>query len=633
MEREWYIGIDFGTSNTCVIAYDKANGELYTGDLTEKIGNAQSLNIPTAIACEHIDSSVAQKTNSRETDPNWQEFLTTVFHMDDKGDCTYIGEETKAHPVLRPFKDLKNTARKFTPNNGTFGEGAIKFPFSPCGLDSNLELGNEDYPLTRTAQQLIVQFLKRVLHIGEEKFGINEKTVKKIVIGQPVVNNNGVSYDKTLKELLSECFTGEEDNEEFIGKKTEKGWEDGIITVAAEPELAGVTYLSVDEKRAERKVLVVDIGGGTTDFCVLRYEKDENGKDKFKAENIGSCNTAGNAIDDLIFSLLPPGFPKSKAQCRKWKEQLFDKNNGSVAEIKPIETKALGRVGIGAMDDNTDWFLSYNYIPDVKNIIALNFETTEESKDSKVDLFGKFSEIGKALETALGKLDERSQINTIFFVGGTSIITPLREHLTEVAKKACGHKLDVVDMFGKNAKQLTADWGKPLPVTCYNAVAIGACIKAMGEKLLCVKPNVNFKLIKDRTANLSSDKNLSIKTESGVVIGGITLNKSNLKSIFDAYKYEYGECLNFECIIDGKIVKTYKLHIHEKTEGEAYPNVYDLTVLVVLKTDRSGIEIYNFEIYNYYVPEEERPSEKKSNDETMRQMYRKIRAAKKLLIS
>ena len=98
----------------------------------------------------------------------------------------------------------------------------------------------------------------------------------------------------SLKGLLAECFTGNRADIKFIGNTVG----DGIITVVPEPELAGVTYLFSESNREDKKVLVIDIGGGTTDFSVLEYKSG-----KVEAASIGSCEIAGDAIDKLIFDL------------------------------------------------------------------------------------------------------------------------------------------------------------------------------------------------------------------------------------------------------------------------------------------------------------------------------------------
>lgn len=464
-EKEWYIGIDFGTSNTCVIAYEAKQGKLYSGDLTEKISDGFS-NISSCI--------------SLDVDP-----------LNSNGQLYYVGEEVSKHPVLRPFKGLKAAAREITPNNGLFGKKAIEYPFNECGLDSMLEMGTIDNPLHVNVRALVVQFLKKVLHIDDIKWGLCKETVKKIVIGCPAIKKSNdtcckESYEDTLKGLLAECFTGNRADIKFIGNTVG----DGIITVVPEPELAGVTYLFSESNREDKKVLVIDIGGGTTDFSVLEYKSG-----KVEAASIGSCEIAGDAIDKLIFDLLPDGIPHSKGECRKWKEQLFAKI--LEGKITPFDTANLSRAITGQKITGEQFWIYYNEIsnPLIKGIAI--------GKEIEVKVFDK---IGKALQSALddkahGGKNPITGITTIFFVGGTSIITPLREKLVgivaDTSKSYCAvnfnRETDVVDMFGDKIRTLKADWDNPLTVSCYNAVAIGACIKAMGEELLRVKPKVYCK--------------------------------------------------------------------------------------------------------------------------------------------
>lgn len=581
MEKQWYIGIDFGTSNTCIVAYEASEGKVYTGDLVKELSDTY-LNVPTLIARDVLLRTNEEKANGQKDDKPY-----------------YVGAEASLHPILRPFKGLKDAARQFVPNNGLFGKKSIEFPFEQCGLNSALELGNDDYSLSVEVRDLLLEFFKKILHVDDEKFGINKDTVKRIVIGQPVVKGRSegdgteVLYENILKELLAECFLiqykddkkkYENDKNRFIGTP---GKEDGIIIVEAEPALAGITYLYSESQRADKDVLVIDIGGGTTDFSILSYK---NGKPE--SENIGFCNIAGNAIDDVIFALLPQEVPHSKYKCRGWKERLFATTQveGTQYNIYPVATENLKSIEIGPEVNKEHFYIYYDVNTDSfpNDGVVIGPQIQEKVYDK----------IKEELKLSLSKWVNTSskKINTVFFVGGTSVITPLRKSLTDTAEEICDRKLEVVTMFSNGVeegktKTLKVDWGEPLPITCYNAVAIGACIKAIGQNF-CIKPNVRCKRFYARTADETdlyeaSENEIIIKTEAGVPFIYTIYDKNKVKGWLDSIFPFENETILFE--VDTRRFE-YKITREELSKLNCPGEEKGLLIVLVLNNSTTGIQ-------------------------------------------
>lgn len=560
-QEKWSIGIDFGTSNTCVVAYNNENGELYTHSLAEVMGDKSLLNIPTRIA---VDKLLKTEEEKRKGEIDEEPY--------------YVGAESDLHPLLRSFNSLKNAARQLTPDNGRFGRDLkpCEYPFEQCGIDTDLQFGNNDYSLTISVRKLLVQFFRKVLHIGDDKYDINQRSVKRIVIGQPVVegrkegDGSRIKYEETLKELLAESFTGKRNDASFIEK----------VTVVAEPELAGITYLYTANERTNKKVLVIDIGGGTTDFSILEYK---NGKPE--ANNIGACEIAGNAIDEIIFNLLPTDVPQSKRICTGCKERLFAERNEDI--ITPKETEKLTSCNI----NNSKYIISYKE-KESKNYIALStgklYKGGKPVKEGKA-ITAVFTDIGKALKKALDN-SKISGINTVFFVGGTSIITPLRETLINIITASgssyCASGFDpvkdVVTMFGDNARTIKADWGDPLAVTCYNAVAIGACIKAMGEKNLRIKPKLEAKICGDYQGEWeSTSNNLLMGTSGGVPFARLICKNSDIADWLEVY----GQ-LKVELRIDDGKNTTFII------SKEQCSRVKDISIVAILRNDSIEFKVY-----------------------------------------
>ncbi len=468
-EKKWFIGIDFGTSNTHVVAYNKDEGKFYT-----------SGEFYTKSTCRDIiDNNFNAAT------------VITAYAMDGETMPTYyIGRQASKRPILRLFKNMKNVARKLVPENGKFNQTTkyieYPFPFEECGMDSEIQFGSNDFPLIVSVRNLLIRFFKGILLIDDTNYEINKDTIQKIVIGQPVINKiyeTQVTYEETLKNILL--------------KSIEATTNEVLIEVKTEPELAGATYL-LSENDDNETILVIDIGGGTTDFCILRKE---NGR--LDVSSIGTgCNIAGNEIDQIFFDLLPDELIKSKEMCKQVKEEMFlaeriDPNQIGETRSPQTEINKMRSVYYDGMKNHTFCYDS-NSVNNERNYSILStgeiflngkqFQTKNNIKDV-------FEKIASSLKESLESYSQRQDIDTIFFVGGTSIIYPLREKLTCIVQEVSSKKIKVVDMFGENTRKLKIDDMDDIPITCYNAVAIGGCIKAMEEMgaKLQFKPRVFYK--------------------------------------------------------------------------------------------------------------------------------------------
>ncbi len=467
---KWYIGIDFGTTNSRVVMYDAVSQELYANqNLTKDIRDIWH-NIPTVVALEL----------------HWQPGTNKISEK------YYVGAEKEQRPLLWPFRYLKEAARNFDPPGIPRTKAHSRITDSEVDIHygDSIEFGYDECPYLKSPQELLKIFFKRILQTDE--LNIKADEIEKIVVGKPGIertDNSTIKYDNVLKKAIASCF-GKEDDDSFKDK----------IDVKPEAELAGIAYLYGDEDRAKKKVLVIDIGGGTTDFSILQY--DDSGK--VRADNIGACNTAGNAIDSFIFDLLKdavdkdkkPGDNKniiiSRQACTAAKMNLFVQQATGTknTEIKPETLASLK--GKSSSIRETDYLLTYNppvygygkYICLQEGCRYVN--GTKDKHSSGKNITSIFEKIWKDLDQSLsGKND----INTIFFFGGTSIVTPLREHIIEKInnehrRKAFADAFSVVTSF--EPLNLFAVDEEDILIDTYSAVAVGAFICAMGGELRTV---------------------------------------------------------------------------------------------------------------------------------------------------
>ncbi len=532
--KKWYIGIDFGTSNTCVVAHEAKEKTWETQSFAGGVGDAETSSVPTLITEEVIEGKPYD----------------------------YIGTEAQRHPCLRTFRHLKDAARQIIPAYSQ--QEYSEYPFENCHLNTKLQFGHNDFTYGKTVRELLIVFLRKVLHIGENKYEINKDTLQKIVIGCPaktVEGSDRVDYKITLKFILAECFlperqdsierirktvnatfadkavngqekiTDKEINECVKGAMQKEGIEgiDGSeimqiiekIEVIEEPTLAGVTYLYSEKERENQKILVIDIGGGTTDFSVLEYTKGQP-----KAKDIGSCNVAGNEIDKMIFDLLPDNMIRSKVQSENCKKRLFAKKVAKSMEPKGMWDLSQINEGNSASYSSGQSTINIHYNQKVGNdCMVLTEGTLYKSGETPISgdsIDVVFNRICMELQKSLDN-NTITGITTVLFVGGTSFITPLRKKLLEVvtdsSKEYCAAEFkkapNVVTMFGEHTRTVLFG-SEAVPITCYNAVAFGALITAMGNNI-AIQPNITAQIYDGGSARLeSTGKELLIATGQAV---------------------------------------------------------------------------------------------------------------------
>lgn len=441
-KHKWYVGIDFGTTNTYVVAYDEEEDKMYTNEsrLKDTSMQDQSGNIPTAITVD-IEQGLDKKNAER----------------------VLVGNRAIQKPLLRIFRELKTVARTLTPPNGTFGEGekVVGYPFRNCDLETSLQFGTDEYPIKKKVKDLLRVYFQQIFEV----FGINPEDVDSLVVGCPAVNGkDGTVYN--YKDVLQTTLQG------ILGKKVTKE----TVKILPEPELAGVTCLFGDDPNNNVTVLVIDIGGGTTDFSVLKYAK---GTIKYGVKD--SCNVAGNTIDDLIQSLLPDDFHTNKLSCRQAKEQCFSEEEG-------------GNLGKYGEKELTLWYERRegegDYISLEEGTLYLDGNLKKSGNGIEKQVFEK---IGNKLDSVLDK-HKGGPINRVFFVGGSSAIPQLIEYLKKklTHSKQVDHKVGFETMFGQNQRTIAVPGGESITVTNYNAVAIGAFIQAATDYKCIVMPKITL---------------------------------------------------------------------------------------------------------------------------------------------
>lgn len=458
MDQKWCIGIDFGTSNTYIVAYDKDANMLYSQKLPESLRMGDR-GIPTVVAYD-----IVYKIDEAQTTVDAEDVL--------------IGKQAIEHGSLIHYRNLKQDSRRANPKDKREETKGFNF-------------GTET-PFFKLTGEIIANFFKKAFEKMSEGinnyFNFNENTIERIVIGCPCVSKNE-RYDDVLKEGLCKCFLSNADKSKIknFNKK---------IEVLPEPELAGITYL-MHSCVADDVILVIDAGGGTTDFSVLWIEGDEDQKkviSKKIEQDRKLHDIGGKNIDEVIKIAV-----SEKIKGNKGKTEL------NSDEIPLIEDCRLCKENIFSQTSNPEHKAS----GEVKGVTVFYKKSGKENTNYIIlDNIKSFKEIlenlGKRLEEGLKKYFNESfkKINKVLFVGGTSKIYPLRQSFIGVIERLKSENIvadNVVYITPQDKKwQIKIGEGteKGETVTWFNAVAIGACIKAIGKNPV-VLPTIDFKWSND----------------------------------------------------------------------------------------------------------------------------------------
>ena len=253
MEDDFAIGLDLGTTFSCIGVYRKGGVEIIPNSNGEKI-------TPSVVVFKGEDILIGEDT--------------TDYLVKDSKNCIYevkrlIGidftkeEESKKEIKKLPFKVVNN--KKHTLDIEVERKGK-KVPFSPTEISSLI--------------------IKKMIYNAEKYLN---KKIKKLVITVPAY------FKEPQKELTRQAA-------ELLGLE--------VIRIINEPTAAALAYGFTKEKLKNENILVFDLGGGTFDVSILAFESQII--DKKEVKNLKVLSTAGdmhlggedfdNALVDYIIS-------------------------------------------------------------------------------------------------------------------------------------------------------------------------------------------------------------------------------------------------------------------------------------------------------------------------------------------
>lgn len=417
------LGIDFGTSYTFIVKLSEQNGkekvELFGKQLYDQ---PRSLNVRGTDPDFYLKHSKGIKTwLALDNDGNWIAGKDKIEKAQQEG---RVSEENIC-------KNIKDLLRSCTSND-------ISNQSTICGQFFSLADGTQAY---YSGIALAKEFFNAIVQENENSFNpIATDDIQAIVIGTPACDMS-VS-DKDFYEYRGNLAT---EVLPTICRSMGLAEEGVKLQACSEPVLAGYAYQKIVDV-PDGRTLVIDIGGGTSDFAVIQKK---NGKFSLFKKSKGGTLPAGASFNLNLQKLISSKFEvtiSDDASLEALKEEMFlspysprfCSDSGSKEDrIKSyFEYYNHGRRGIvthegrscrvafkeadlqGVPNDVGNgelWKKEDTAIWNTENGFRKVFQTFSES----------FKEFWKQI-TDDGRLRSEEVFQSVFFVGGTCAMFPLR---------------------------------------------------------------------------------------------------------------------------------------------------------------------------------------------------------------
>ena len=289
LEDEYAIGLDLGTTFSCIGVYKDGKVEIIPNSIDEKI--TPSIVILTK------DSNILVGEDTIE-------FLVQYYDS-----CIY---EIK-RLIGRKFsdKDIKKEIKKLPFNVINLNDG------SP-GIEININ----GIPIRYNPVEISSFIIKKMVHNAENYL---KKKITKLVITVPAYFND--SQRKLTKQAA-----------ELVGLK--------VLRIINEPTAAALAYGFDNKEKISEKILVFDLGGGTFDVSILSVKIDINNNDYKSFQVLGTSGDTqlggedfDNQLVEYFLSKIDNGekikenkqlIKKLKIHCEIIKKKLSSENEATL---------------------------------------------------------------------------------------------------------------------------------------------------------------------------------------------------------------------------------------------------------------------------------------------------------------
>ena len=369
MEDDFAIGLDLGTTFSCIGVYRKGGVEIIPNSIGEKI-------TPSIVIFKDDEILVGEDTT---------DFLVKYYD-----NCLYevkrligldFSKNDYAEEVKKlPFKVIMPTERH-----------------KQADIEVVINKEKKIYSPTEISSLII----KKMVHNAENYL---HKRIKKLVITVPAY------FSENQKKLTSQAA-------EMLKLD--------VIKIINEPTAAALAYGFTEDQSKDKYILVFDLGGGTFDVSILSFESEKDNKENVNTKNLSVLSTSGdmhlggedfdNALVDYVI-----------------REQRIDqdkirKNNQAMKRLKVACENAKKNLSLS----NTTNLRLNNLLDNVDiNVVITKKAFESECKPLferlKIPLLTAISEAEKKMKT-LKKDFSKDSIDEVILVGGSTRIPKVKE--------------------------------------------------------------------------------------------------------------------------------------------------------------------------------------------------------------
>jgi len=298
---EWHCGIDFGTSNSSaaisdgqqvrVLPLDPLNDNLTSLPSLLYITSEGEAKVGRSAALAFIERNIDREILLREVDLgiNIEGYVGAEPDKSESYNPSLVDPEVREAVRVRATMEVNSPGRLFQ---------SLKTLLRHRGFQ-----GTDVFGTHYQIEELVSIILKHIKGAVDEAAG---KPITRAVFGRPVrFSEWEIENEAAEKRLqLAANLAGFEE-----------------VTFFYEPVGACVEYAI--ESNSKQRLMVVDIGGGTCDVCIMEFGGAGNVRERLSESRILSVSgvpVAGDAIDrEIIKSKL---FPKFGSRCRYGPSQL-----------------------------------------------------------------------------------------------------------------------------------------------------------------------------------------------------------------------------------------------------------------------------------------------------------------------
>ena len=290
-------------------------------------------------------------------------------------------------------------------------------------------------------EDLLAAFL---LRLQEHAAGQLDALPPRVIVGRPVT------------------FAGSSPNETLALTRYEEAFKRlGFTDIRYAYEPVGAAFFFARQLKQDATVLVADFGGGTSDFSLVRFERDPDGTLRSTPLSRSGVGIAGDAFDyRIIDQLVSPELGKGSdyksfsnklpipqryyAAFARWDQLALLRASKDMRDIRALERTAVEPEKIAALIevlDGNHGYALYKSVSALKEALSAQTEATFHFAAGSVEIEKQVqrSEFEAwinpeltAIETAVGEALERANlteagVDRVFLTGGSSFVPAVRE--------------------------------------------------------------------------------------------------------------------------------------------------------------------------------------------------------------